>query len=317
MKKAIASFMALLFIGLTPITSFAAEPELEVIITNPYTRNSVSSITIDDIDALVEERNQAYLSGDYETVENLTNELHNRGMGTISLNELNQLTGNENGSVTRGGATFETVYSSYTTGGKTYDIMRVYATPTTSSNLYMTGVTAVKNSSSAQANAMQFINITAQAAAGLASNTISAIQTVYGALKSYVSALSSTTTIRNISSSYTWNAAETCVFVYVKSTTTGNWIMAAQYSKASASVGVVTPTLEYGTSGAITSSITNSYSGSATPTNYNSTAKAVSEYLGAGLYDQARVSKVIIKGIEGKTVKTVNLLNPDIPAMIN
>ena len=38
-------------------------------------------------------------------------------------------------------------------------------------------------------------------------------QTVYGALSSLVSNLSSTSTIKNISSSYTWNVAETCVFV--------------------------------------------------------------------------------------------------------
>ena len=37
--------------------------------------------------------------------------------------------------ISRSGATFETVYSTYSTGGKKYDIMRVYATPT-SSNMF-------------------------------------------------------------------------------------------------------------------------------------------------------------------------------------
>ena len=50
----------------------------------------------------------------------------------ISLDELNILTGEENTQISRSGATFETVYSTYSTGGKKYDIMRVYATPTLS-----------------------------------------------------------------------------------------------------------------------------------------------------------------------------------------
>lgn len=314
-KRAITTFMALLLVMLTPLTALASDTSSEVVLSNPQTRSA--SVTIEEIDAVVEERNQAYLSEDFEKVEALTDKLHNMGMGTISLSELNKLTGEEDAVATRTNAILETVYSKYTTGGKTYDIMRIYATPTTSSNLYSTGVTALKNSSSAQANAMQFINITAQAAAGLSSNTIGVVQTVYGALQGYISAFSPTTTVKNISSSYTWNTSETCVFVYVKSQTTGSWVMGAQYSKATGHVTVVTPTLLYGTNGAITSSISKSYSGSATPTNYNSTAKAVSAYLGANIYNQARVSRVVFKGIQGKTVKTVYLLNPDIPGMIN
>ena len=163
---------------------------------------------------------------------------------------------------------------------------------------------------------MKFIGITAEAAIGLASDSIGVVQTVYGALQSYINAFSPTTTVTNISSSYTWNVGETCVFVYVKSTT-GEWVMGAQYSKATASVTVVTPTLEYGTNGAIASAITKYYSGSATPTNYNDTAKAVNAFLGADLYDDARITRIVINGIEGKTVETVNLVNPDFPGMIN
>lgn len=41
----------------------------------------------------------------------------------ISLDELNILTGEENTQISRSGATFETVYSTYSTGGKKYDII--------------------------------------------------------------------------------------------------------------------------------------------------------------------------------------------------
>ena len=314
-KKAITLFMTLLPVTLTPMIALGSGTSSEFIVSSSETRNAISA-TIEDIDALVEERNQAYLNGDYEEVANLTAELRSNGMSTISLAELNTLTGNENTFSSRSGTVFETVYSTYITAGKSYDIMRVYATPTTGSDLYMTGVTAVKNSVSALANAMKFIGITAEAAIGLASDSIGVVQTVYGALQSYINAFSPTTTVTNISSSYTWNVGETCVFVYVKSTT-GEWVMGAQYSKATASVTVVTPTLEYGTNGAIASAITKYYSGSATPTNYNDTAKAVNAFLGADLYDDARITRIVINGIEGKTVETVNLVNPDFPGMIN
>lgn len=318
MKKIITMFMAVALVLSVAIPVSAAEPvsETEVVLKNRIARSSYSTLSVSDIDQLVEDRNQAYLLEDYDAVNQISDELYENGMSMISLEELNALTGEENTQISRSGATFETVYSTYSTGGKKYDIMRVYATPTSSSELYMTGITAVKNSASAKANAMSFINITVQAAAGLASNTISAVQTVYGALSSLVSNLSSTSTIKNISSSYTWNVAETCVFVYIKSPTTGMWIQGAQYGKASSSVTVVTPTLTYGTNGAIASSVTKTYSGTATPTNYNSTAQAVNGYL-ESVYTDAKVSKVVIKGIEGKTVKTIKLLNPDIPAMID
>ena len=59
----------------------------------------------------------------------------NKVSGMISLDELNILKGEENTQISRSGTTFETVYSTYSTGGKKYDIMRVYATPT-SSNMF-------------------------------------------------------------------------------------------------------------------------------------------------------------------------------------
>lgn len=318
MKKIVTIFMFIVLMLIEVIPVHAKElicEEEKVTSSNEKQRNSCSSSSIDDIDRLIEQRNQAYLMNDYDTVNEITSELYENGMSKISKKDLETLLGEESNALSRSGATFETVYSTYTTGGRTYKIMRVYATPTTNSNLYMTGVTAVKNSTSLSANAMNFINITAQASAGLASNTVSTVQTVYGAISSYVGTLSPTTTIKNISASYTWNIAETCAFVYVKSSS-GMWVQGAQYGKVSSSVTAVIPTLTYGTNGVIASSITKNYNGSATPYNYNSTAKAIDGYLGS-VYTSSKVSKVIIKGIEGKTVKSIKLLNPEIPAMID
>ena len=87
--------MTLLLVTLTPMIALGSGTSSEFIVSSSETRNAISA-TIEDIDALVEERNQAYLNGDYEEVANLTAALRSNGMSTISLAELNTLTGNEN-----------------------------------------------------------------------------------------------------------------------------------------------------------------------------------------------------------------------------
>lgn len=276
-----------------------------------------SDFSYNDIDNLIDDRNTALMEQNYEYADQLTDTLHEHGIQTITLAELDALTGNTTPAAARSSAKFETVYGTYTTGGKKYNTMRVYATPSYSSNLYKSGVTVLKNTSKAKAGAMSLLNSVAESAAGIAASSTQATiaLSVYDALKNLVPALSSTSTINTIKSSYTWNVAETCVFIFVKNSS-GMWLSAAQYSKATASITVVTPTLSFGKNGAIASSVTKKYNINAIPKNYNSTAKAVSAYINGGEYNKARIKKLVIKGIQGKTVKSISLLNPDYPGSI-
>lgn len=132
----------------------------------------------------------------------------------------------------------------------------------------------------------------------------------------WISTLAPTSTINNISTSYTWNSAETCVFVYFKSNTLSSYVLAAQYTKVTAGVTAVTPTLTFGKNGAITSSITKYYSGSATPNNYNGTAMALSYYEFGSVYNQARINAIDIKGLQGQAVHTISLSLPYYPSSI-
>ena len=317
MKKLFCCTLSFLLIFLPPVSAWAgseaAEYEEEII----YLSNETDSeLTIEEIDELIQTRTMAYLFSDFELAENITDILYQNGMEEISLAEICQITDYDGEiTVSDSGATFETIYGSYTSSGVTYQTMRIYATPSTGSNLYKSGVTTKKNSSSAAANVMKFISISSSAAAGIYSDSLGVVLTVYSALKSLVSQLSATTTITNISASYTWAVAETCVFIYIKNSS-GSWSLSAQYSKASASVTAVVPTLEYGSDGAIADTLTKKYTGSITPNNYNSMSKAVSAFINGGIYSSARINKIIIKGISGKTVKSVSLLNPYYPASI-
>jgi len=336
MRKRFFNFMSfllvasLLLVSQTQVFATSIERATETVL-NSETSQEVS---VSEIDALIEQRTKALIENNQKLYDEINGSLEERGLSEVTLEEVIELTGSVpmiDGSTLSpdsldkpemdalaSSATFETVYSTYVTGGRSYDVMRVYATPNgNTGTLYQTGNTSVTNSASAAANTMAFIKIGVSSVAGLASDTIGVVQTVYGALSGIVSQLSTTSTVTNIKATYVWNAAETCVFVYFPSPTIGGlWNVKAIYSKATSGVGVNVPTLVTSANGTIAVVQQKSYSGSATPVNYNSTAKAFESYQNGGTY-QSRVSKITITGIEGKTVKTINLRNPSIPAEIS
>ena len=335
MRKRFFSFMSLLLVAsflLVPTQAFATSNEqAEEIVLNSETSQETS---ITEIDMLIEQRTEALIENNQELYDEINEALEEKGLQTVTLEEVIALTGSVptlDGSTLSpdsldtpqmaalaSSATFQTLYSTYTTGGKSYDVMRVYATPNGSTGtLYQTGSTSITNAASAGANTMAFINIGVSSVAGLASDTIGLVQTVYGALSGIISQLSTTSTVTNIKATYVWNAAETCVFIYFPSPTIGGlWNVKARYSKASSGVGVNVPTLVTSANRTIAVVQQKSYSGSATPVNYDSTAKAFEAYTNGGTY-QSRISKITIKGIEGKAVQTITLKNPLEPAEIS
>ena len=112
-----------------------------------------TNTTIDEINAIIDLQNEAFVEENFSSVKEYENQLNSLGVQTVTGSELAKIIGEDQvGGIAKvKGATMKTVYSKYTTGGKTYDVMRVLATPTTSSNLYKTGVTALKSNTSAQA----------------------------------------------------------------------------------------------------------------------------------------------------------------------
>ena len=89
--------------------------------------------------------------------DEINGSLEERGLSEVTLEEVIELTGSVpmiDGSTLSpdsldkpemdalaSSATFETVYSTYVTGGRSYDVMRVYATPNgNTGTLYQTGI---------------------------------------------------------------------------------------------------------------------------------------------------------------------------------
>lgn len=286
--------------------------EKEVILdSNGHETNT----TIDEINSVIDLQNKAFIEEDFSSVQEYENKLDSLGVQTVTGSELAKIIGEDQvGSIAKvKGATMKTVYSKYTTGGKTYDVMRVLATPTTSSNLYKTGVTALKSDTSVTAKACNVLKTIGKTVAG-ESKAGSAL-TVYDFIKSVASDISSTTTITSISSTYTWNTAETCSFIYFKSPS-GIWVHSASYTKASCTVTVVVPTLKYGTNGTKTAHRTATYTSTFTPAYYDNTSKAYAGYKGT-VYMSQRIKSINITGVSGKTVKNVALTCPYNTTMVN
>lgn len=290
--------------------------------------NEQEDTQISEIDDLMEKKCETLIQKDNTNYESINNELEEKGVETMSLSQIIKLTGEvpkldsdgntEQNLRAASAATFQTKYSTYTYKNKKYKVMRVYATPNGKTGpLYKTGNSTVKNSKSLEAIAMNLIKITSSSVAGVVNEPIGIVQTVYGFASEISNYLSKTSVVSDIKGSYTWAAAETCVFVYFQSPTiSGAWNLKGQYSKASVAVGVSVPTLKVKGKKAIAKVLQKSYNKTVTPQNYNSTQKAFEAYKNGGTYKAIGISKVNITGVEGKKVGTIKLSNPPSPSGI-
>lgn len=290
--------------------------------------NEQEDTQISEIDDLMEKKCETLIQKDNTNYESINNELEEKGVETMSLSQIIKLTGevpklDSDGSTEQNfraasAATFQTQYSTYTYKNKKYKVMRVYATPNGKTGpLYKTGNSTVKNSKSLEATAMEVIKIISSNAIGYVNKPLSITQTAYSIASEFSNYLSKTSVVSDIKGSYTWAAAETCVFVYFQSPTiSGAWNLKGQYSKASVAVGVSIPTLKAKGKKAIAKILQKSYNKTVTPQNYNSTQKAFEAYKNGGTYKAIGVSKINITGIEGKKVGTIKLSNQPSPSGI-
>lgn len=295
-----------------PIQSFALENQI-----NQGYEITDSGVPIQEIDKLIEERTAAQLMNDKDQVDILSDSLSEYGLNPISRQEINKLDNNSSSAIAKASSNvkFETINTTYTVNGVKYKIKRIYATPIGQSNIYKTGVTTLTNSKSASAIAMNFFKTTVSCAAGIASDTISIAQSAYSAFSGIVNGLKTTSTINNIKATYTWNTAETCAFIYFLNPTTDAYILKVRYSKVSYGVGASIPVLTVDGKDASAKVIQKAYSGSATPKNYNNTYQAYLKFKNGGIHT-AQINSINVKGVEGKTVKSIKLTNPQEPAEI-
>nr|WP_297280126.1 hypothetical protein [uncultured Butyricicoccus sp.] len=335
--KSVALGLAMLMI-MSSNVAFAAEPEQTTdlqgkvaiveddmlqqgLVTVPADADT-KIVTVSDIDSIFDERLEAIVEGDQEKYDELTEILRSYGVEEVTLPEIAELTGEDmpaqQSSSTRNGITYETYNTTYKYNGKSYDILRILATPVSGYKndtiLYKSGDVTLKNSKSAGANSMYVLKSTVSSVAGLASNKIAVAQTVYNFFKGIRDQVSSTSEITNIKASYVWNTALGCSFIYVRENPKASFDLRGLYHKASASIGVTIPQISVkGHQNIETSMLQNSHSGVATPVNYDNTLKAVQGFINKKQY-QSSVEGVKMTGIEGKTIKNMTFNLPMTPS---
>lgn len=331
-KKIIGSCLVLSMLLATSALAVDANTPVIIVeddmVSQARYQNGQEMVTVSEIDQLCDERLEAVVTHDMEKYNEVTETLRGYGVEEISYDEAVDMVGveatfeNSNGvplaEEIRGGIIYETYDSIYTLDGKKYDIRRILASPDPDyprdSLLYTTGDTdEFKNDYSAKANAMKLAGIGVETIAGLASNTIGAVQTVYGVLTDVHDALSPTDTVTNIRASYTWNIAEACSFVLVRNSgTLESYLIRGVYHKAAAALGVNVPTLAVDGHDIVADISQGKVRGTATPVNYNSTLKAVQGFVNGRRY-QSSVTDIIFRGVENQIVEERNLRNPMTP----
>jgi len=282
--------------------------------------NSRANVTMADIEMLLEQRTLAFTEKDDALYESITAALRRNGLREITLKEIAALTGQDmnftfgiQGSSTNT-VRFETINSTFFSGGNIYRIMRIIASPTDIGLLNATGISTVNNRNPAVANVMQFIRIGLSSIAGTASNAIGVIQTVHGALRDIVTAVQPMTTITNIRATYVWSVTERAIFIHVFDHAQATYRLSARFHSATAAVGVNIPTLLINGSQPVAVVRQWNHSGTATPTDYNSTIRAVEAFRQRGSFSlpvfSSSIRSVDFRGIEGQNVMNHALRNP-------
>jgi hypothetical protein len=326
MKKRIVKFFCTILAGsiLTtcqiPVTASSLKPSEDVL-------NSKSEELSTQAETLISQSVETIINNNTNLYNELDHELDDMGVKKISYEDVVQLTSvngerlsdNALATYSNNNVTFRTQCLDYTKNGKTYDMMRIYATPTNAFSTLHKASSQVTRFKSTQtkvtASAVTGLNMAISTIGGAASDTISRFLSVYDLVKGIYSACSSTSTLNNVESNTTWDIMETCSFIYFKNKSEQMWHLKGRFSQASASVNVCIPTIKFNGISAQSRMDVNYYYGDALPKYYNRIEQPFNCFLNGGIYE-SRITNVVIFGIAGSSIHTDKLSNPSEPAEI-
>ena len=214
--------------------------------------------------------------------------------------------------------------STYTSGGVTYNIQKLIAQPTSSSSpLTDIGTRTITFSRNWQAGATNVLSTLAEAGVGLFVEEIpgaSIVLTLYDAVKSFFTGISTTTEVDVPNIAYSWSNVTTASFMYVRQnnqTDDYQWLSLI-CTKTTTAVGYQLPKFDYKNSNGSWVLTPQVVQGSrtiyTTPSSYNSNSLAVSAYTSvSGGPLQNCVSYVEISGPESKRVEKIYPCYPAFP----
>lgn len=234
MKKFLSLILAFAMIGSMTATAFASEPVMadedkEYVINADGTQ---SSVTIDEIDRLMEAKNRALFHKDYEAAEEIAAQLYELGGRPSTLEEIASINGGDMAAARASSGEYSTYYTTSTVNGKSYEIRRIYFSPTEDSNLFHSGVVAQKNyKPNIQARLCDVINVGISTGLGYVPGVGDGLS-IMDCFGSLGDALTGTTVIEDIEASYSYSIMEYPVFLAYKNGEYWNNFAACSYVNA-------------------------------------------------------------------------------------
>lgn len=210
--------------------------------------------------------------------------------------------------------------STVTYNGKSYNVQRLIAQPkSTSSPLATSASRIVSFKNNWKAGASNLFQSVAQSSIGAIPGASLAVS-VYDAVKSAVSGISTTTTVTIPNVTYSWSSTETVVFTYIRLTSQTDdyqWLSLVS-TKTVTEVGWQIPKFNYVNSSGKVTLTPNVIQGkrtiTCTPSGYDNNNIALNQYVNGFSGPTFRaVSSITISGPESKAVQTIYPVYPQFP----
>ena len=236
MKKVFSFVLAIAMVFSLTVTAFASDIQMVTegveFVNGPD--GKPTTMTISELDLLIQARNDALLHDEVEKANRMTEQLYQLGGRLSTRSEIVALS--KDGLVSRAAAasgTFETYTTTSYYNGKAYEIQRVYYIPTKTSNLYHRGSVSKKNTVDVQARLCDALSVGVSTGLGFVPYLGESLA-ILDCFSGLHDALTGTTVIEDIDANYDYGIMEYPIFLSYKS---GNyWYSFAMCSYASADI---------------------------------------------------------------------------------
>ena len=231
MKKYVSFLLALSVVFSMTVSAFASESvENHEYVINP--NGTRSTVTIEEIDQLIQQKNDALYDEDYETANQLKEKLYQLGGRPSTTEEIRSLS--EDGLIRATASSngeFDTYYTTPYVDGTAYEIRRIYHTPNKNSNLYHKDSVSKKNTVNVMARVCDALSVAVGTGLGFVPYVGSSIS-IMDCFSGMADALTGTTVVEDIDADYDYGIMEYPVFLAYKSGNYWNGFAACSYVSA-------------------------------------------------------------------------------------
>ena len=288
-------------------------PENEYVKNTSYGR---SAVTVADIDALMEDLNEAVLTDDIEAEKKIKEELAQSGAIPTSYSDVLKLTGVDNIPYANVNIDFNTVYSEIYTEGKNIEIMRIYATPKRGSAMFHEGWANSQNTNTLQAGSINALKTWGEFGASYIPYVGTALP-VFDALKSTISGFKATNLVENVYIEYVYRCIENTTFLYFYNKNINTWTHIGTCSRLGTRVTSIVDKIKVKNFAALPGGYSKTYTDDIYARNYNNALNSYKYWKAYGPNFEQQAKDFSVSGAAGanKTAAVVKMLMPHIPAV--